>query len=125
MAVTRLYKNGAVVGFSCGLGHNHGSQTEAEQCDPQKYAVKQSAEQKEFEQNRRRQVAENPSYKLALLAAEQLGASEEDAKEVVLKNGCERVLAARDAVAGLGISKHYESAPAPKKPSQPNPPATT
>ena len=123
MSVTRIYGGkggGAVVGYSCGLGHNHGSQAEAEQCDPQKFAAKQSAEQKEFEQNRRRQVAENPSYKPALLAAKQLGAADEDAEEVVLKNGCERVLAARDAVAGLGIPKS-----GPKKPSQPSPPATT
>jgi hypothetical protein len=120
MSVTRKYRNGALVGFECGNGHNHGSQVEADTCDPGKFAAQQSAEQKQREKDRRGQIAESKEFKDAVAAAKKLGATDADAEEVVLVNGCERVLGVLASVAGLGIGKIKVP-----KPVQPNPPATT
>ncbi len=121
MAVTRKYRNGTVLGFECGNGHTHGSEAEALTCDPAKFAAVETAQQKEREQNRRRQVKEDGNFKLAVDAAKKLGAADADAEEVVIANGCERVLAAQAAIAGLGIGRI--KAPKATKPEDQKPAA--
>jgi hypothetical protein len=117
MSVTQIRNGGTVVGFRCQFGHNHITREEADICDPAKYAANQSAQQRELAANRRVEVANSKDFKPAIQAAKQLGAAEADAEEVVLVNGCERVLAVRDSLAGLGIGRIKAAKKADEKPA--------
>ena len=119
--VTPIRRNGATVGYQCQHGHNHGSNVEAQTCDPDAFTEKQNALTKEEAAQRKIQIAQDPDFSKAVVAAKQLGASEDDAEGVVFKNGCAKVIAVRDSVAGLGIPKQKKKADDPPK----DPPKTT
>lgn len=108
-SVRPIRKGGALVGYMCDYDHNHGSQAEAANCDPKEFAENKKRANKEQEQNRRLAIMDHKDFDKAVFAAKQLGASDDDAEEVVLVNGTDKVIAARDMVAGLGIPKAKKS----------------
>lgn len=115
MSEVKVLRKGAVtIGFQCINGHNHGSMSDAANCDAEKFAEQQTEVQKAAEVSRLTQIKLSADFKNAVLAASQLGASPDDAEDVVLKNGCEKVLAAIAAVKGLGIPRPK---PVPVKPA--------
>jgi hypothetical protein len=119
-SVRVIRERGTVTGYRCDYSHKHGSSEDAVKCNPEEYAKAQTLLNKEQEKNRRTAIADSKDFDDAVFAAEQLGADPDDLEEVVLKNGCEKVLAVRDQVKGLGIPKPKTAAE--KKAAAPQPP---
>lgn len=111
MAVTPKYDNGRLVGYFCKLSHTHGSSAEAEECekDPSQYTAAEREAKTAKEKQRVLDIRNSDAFEEAIDAVRELGAADDDdADEVVIANGINKVLAARDAVRALKI-------PSPKK----------
>lgn len=119
MAVTPKYDGGRLVGYNCKLSHNHGSQTEAEDCekDPSQYTEAERKAKKDKEAQRVLDIRNDGAFEEAVDAATELGAlSDDDAEAVVLKNGIHNVLAVRESVRGLKIPVAKKEQKPPAKP---------
>lgn len=112
---TAKHRGGTLIGWECEFGHSHPSQSSAEGCNQDTFAVENRAKLDQAAQSRVRSIQDHPDYKKALVDAKALGAADDDtAEEVVLRNGIELVKNARAAVLALRIPVRKLSEPKQK-----------
>lgn len=100
---TPLYKGGRLVGHTCALGHTHPSAETANGCSPETFSKEEKEKARVLEEQRIQAVKDHPGLKSAILAAKALGASDDDAEGVVMRNGVDEVLDVKARLAALKI----------------------
>ena len=98
---TQEIQGGQLVGYDCEYGHLHGTSSEAQGCDPEKYAKAQRAKLDAEESARIKAIREDARFDPAVeFVDEQFGVKDQAVSEqVVIALGIKDVFAVKDALA--------------------------